>query len=96
MIYVLWVAERCCQGTTTQPRLLYQGDLKKIVKLGSNLRLTFWAIAALSIPRGRWFIAIAAQVHTYYMASVWRDPDVPIEACADACAVVRDHDRLPL
>lgn len=79
MIYVLWAAERCCQGTTTQPRLLFQGQTlkKKFVNLGSNLRLTFWAIAALSIHRGR-FIAIAAQVHTFYMGSVWHDLDVPI------------------
>jgi hypothetical protein len=54
MIYVLWVDPRVAQaakeGTTTQPQLLFQGDLKKkIVNLGSNLRLTFWTIAALSI-----------------------------------------------
>jgi hypothetical protein len=56
----------------------FKATLKKIVNLGSNLRLTFWEIAALSISGGvgkpSGFIAIAAQVHTYHLASVWPDP----------------------
>jgi hypothetical protein len=76
MIYVLWGRQALPRDDDTASTAL-EGDLKK--KLGSNLRLTFWAIAALSIPRAGRFIAIAAQVHANYTASVWRDrKDVPI------------------
>lgn len=101
MIYVL--------GRRHSLDCYFKATLKKIVNLGSNLRLTFLGDrGTLDLPRGAGrqaggFIAIAAQVHTYLPYLAW-----PVHVCgpnrdkmflsdADACAVARDHDRaLPL
>jgi hypothetical protein len=100
MIYVL--------GRRHSLDCYFKATFKKIVKLGSNLRLTFLGDrGTLDLPRGggarrqRRFHrhCIAAQVHTYYCTLPGRGPnrDKMFLSDADACAAARDHDRaLPL
>lgn len=70
--------EHCCQGTT-QPRLPLK---KKICQFGFEFAINILDDRGiLDLPgQARKFIAITAQVRTYYTTSAWRDREtVPIE-----------------